>query len=40
MSPFPLVPHDPLVNEVEREQRPSRNGDREASVVGAGLWDC
>ena len=28
-----------LLNEVEQEQRPSGNGDREAIVVGAGLCD-
>ena len=28
-----------LLSEVEQEQRPSGNGDREASVVGAGLCD-
>ena len=28
-----------LLSEVEQEQRPSRNGDREAIVVGAGLCD-
>ena len=28
-----------LVSEVEQEQRPSGNGDREAMVVGAGLCD-
>ena len=28
-----------LLDEVEQEQRPSRNGDREAFVVGAGLCD-
>ena len=44
MSPFPLVPlwgaYVPiLLSEVEQEQRPSRNGDREAIVVGAGLCD-
>ena len=45
MSPFPLVPRGPLraayvsilLSEVEQEQRPSGNGDREAIVVGAGL---
>ena len=47
MSPFPLVPCGPLgaayvpilLSEVEQEQRPSGNGDREAIVVGAGLCD-
>ena len=29
-----------LPSEVEQEQRPSGNGDREAIVVGAGLCDC
>ena len=28
-----------LLSEVEQEQRPSGNGDREAIVVGAGLSD-
>ena len=28
-----------LLSEVEQEQRPSENGDREAIVVGAGLCD-
>ena len=28
-----------LLSEVEQEQRPSGNGDREAIVVGAGLCD-
>ena len=28
-----------LLSEVEQEQRPSWNGDREAIVVGAGLCD-
>ena len=28
-----------LLNEVEQEQRPSGNGDREAIVVGGGLCD-
>ena len=45
MSPFPLVPRGPfgaayipiLLSEVEQEQRPSGNGDREAIVVGAGF---
>ena len=40
MPPFPLVPRGPiLLSEVEQEQRPSGNGDREAIVVGAGLCD-
>ena len=44
MSPFPLVPlgaaYVPiLLSEVEQEQRPSGNGDREAIAVGAGLCD-
>ena len=47
MPPFPLVPGGPLgaayvpilLSEVEQEQRPSGNGDREAIVVGAGLCD-
>ena len=48
MSQFPLVPSVPLapltfvpilLSEVEQEQRPSGNGDREAIVVGAGLCD-
>ena len=44
MSPFLLVPlgaaYVPiLLSEVEQEQRPSGNGDREAIVVGAGLCD-
>ena len=47
MSPFPLVPRGPLgpasvpilLSEVEQEQKPSGNGDREAVVVGAGLFD-
>ena len=29
-----------LLSEVEHEQRPSGNGDREAIVVGAGLCDA
>ena len=29
-----------LLSEVEQEQRPSGNEDREAIVVGAGLCDC
>ena len=29
-----------LLSEVEQEQRPSGNGDREAIVSGAGLCDC
>ena len=29
-----------LLSEVEQEQRPSENGDRETIVVGAGLCDC
>ena len=28
-----------LLSEVEQEQRPSENGDREAIVVGAGLCE-
>ena len=28
-----------LLSEIEQEQRPSGNGDREAIVVGAGLCD-
>ena len=49
ISPFfPLVPpprhlgaaYVPiLLSEVEQEQRPSGNGDREVIVVGAGLCD-
>ena len=49
MSPFPLVPCGPLgpliflspilLSEVEQEQRPSGNEDREAIVVGAVLCD-
>ena len=44
MSPFPLVPfvasYVPiLLSEVEQEQRPSGNGDREAIVARAGLCD-
>ena len=49
MSPFPLVPCAPwgrlyshlarTGSEVEQEQRPSGNGDREAIVVGAGPCD-
>ena len=46
ISPFPLVPNGPwssyvpiLQSEVEQEQKPSGNGDREAIVVGAGLCD-
>ena len=44
ISPIPLVPlgaaYVPiLLREVEQEQRPSGNGDREAIVVGAGLCD-
>ena len=44
MPPFPLTPRGPLgplilLSEVEQEQRPSGNGDREAIVVGAGLCD-
>ena len=47
MSQFPLVPRGTfgaayipiLLSEVEQEQRPSGNGDREAIVVGAGLCD-
>ena len=39
MSPFPLVPPyvHTLQSEVEQEQRPSGNGDREAILVGVGL---
>ena len=29
-----------LLSEVEQEQKPSGNEDREAVVVGAGLCDC
>ena len=44
-APFPLVPRGPigpayvpiLLSEVEQEQRPSGNGDREVIVVEAGL---
>ena len=44
ISPFPLVSlwdaYVPiLLREVEQDQRPSRNGDREAIVVGVGLCD-
>ena len=41
MSPFPLVPAyvPTLLSEVEQEQRPSGNGDRESIVVRAGLCD-
>ena len=48
MPPFPLVPNpNPLgaayvpilLSEVEQEQRPCGNGDQEAIVVGAGLYD-
>ena len=46
MPPFPLVHAVPwaayvsiLLSEVEQEQIPSGNSDREAIVVGAGLWD-
>ena len=47
MSPFTLVPRGPLgplifpylLSEVEQEQRPSANGDREAIVVAGGLCD-
>ena len=40
-APRPLgTAHVPiLLSEVEQEQRPSGNGDREAIVVGAGLCD-
>ena len=40
-APRPLVTaYVPiLLNEVEKEQRPSGNGDNEAIVVGAGLCD-
>ena len=34
-----LVVQPILLSEVEQEQRPSENGDREAMVVGAGLCD-
>ena len=34
---FPYIPI--LLREVEQEQRPSGNGDREAIVVGAGFCD-
>ena len=45
MPPIPLVPLGPLgaayvpilLSELEQEQRPSGNGDREAIVVGAGV---
>ena len=45
LSPFPLVPlgaaYVPiLLSEVEHEQRPIGNGDREAVVVGPGLCDA
>ena len=46
LSQFPLVPRGPLapyvpilLGEVEQEQRPSGNRDREAIVAGAGLCD-
>ena len=47
MSPFPLVPcghlgaaYIPiLLSEIEQGQRPSRNEDREAIIVEAGLCD-
>ena len=46
MPPFPLVPRGPLgplvlilLCEVEQEQRPSGNGDREAKLMRAGLCD-
>ena len=47
MPPFPLVPQRPLgaayipilLSEVEQEQRPCKNGDREDIVLGAGLCD-
>ena len=47
MSPFPLISRGPLgppvslilLSEVEQERRPTGNGDREAIVVGAGLFD-
>ena len=40
MSPFPLVPRGPfLLSEVEQEQKHSGNGNREATVVGAGHWE-
>ena len=35
--PAPYIPI--LLSEVEQEERPSGNGDREAIVVGAGLCD-
>ena len=40
-APWPVgVPYVPiLLSEVEQEQRPSGNGDREAIVVGAGPCD-
>ena len=40
-TPLPLGAADVpiLLSEVEQEQRPSGNGDREAIVVGAGLCD-
>ena len=40
-APWPLgAAYIPiLLSEVEQEQRPSGNGDREAIVVGAGLCD-
>ena len=39
-APRPLGPYMPiLLSEVEQEQRPSGNGDREAIVVEAGLCD-
>ena len=42
MPPFPLVPHQYvpiLLSDVEQEQRPSGNGDREEIVMGAALCD-
>ena len=44
MPPFRLVSRGPLcvpmlLSEVEQEQIPSRNGDREVIVVGAGFCD-
>ena len=40
IKPSDHLPYIPiLLSEVEQEQRPSGNGDREAIVVGAGLFD-